>query len=129
MSRKGINSPELPAPGGLIEAPFSHLVQTGTCMYLSGQVAQDPATGRVIEGDVAAQTERILANLQAVLKTVDRELRHVVKTTVFLTDMDDYSAMNAVYARIFDPPYPARSTIAVQALPLGARVEIECVAE
>jgi 2-iminobutanoate/2-iminopropanoate deaminase len=70
-----------------------------------------------------------LANIQAVLKSVDRDLRHVVKTTVFLTDMANYSEMNAVYARVFDPPYPARSAIAVKALPLGARVEIECVVQ
>lgn len=129
MPRNGINSPELPATDGPFGLPFSHLVKTGTCLYLSGQVAQDPATGRVVAGDVAAQTERILANLQAVLRTVNRDLGHVVKTTVFLTDMADYDAMNAVYARVFDPPYPARSTIAVKALPLGARIEIECVAE
>jgi 2-iminobutanoate/2-iminopropanoate deaminase len=125
MQRQGINSPEL-AP---LVAPFSHLVKTGSILYLSGQVALDPTTGQLIEGDAAAQTARILANLQVVRKSVDRDLRHVVKTTVFLTDMADYSEMNDVYAREFDPPYPARSTIAVQALPLGARVEIECVAQ
>jgi 2-iminobutanoate/2-iminopropanoate deaminase len=125
MPREGINSPEFAPP----VAPFSHLVKSGGFFYLSGQVAQDPATGQLIEGDVAAQMARILANIQAVLKTVDRDLSHVVKTTVFLTDMADYAEMNAVYARMFDPPYPARSAIAVKALPLGARVEIECVAE
>jgi 2-iminobutanoate/2-iminopropanoate deaminase len=125
MPREGINSPEFAPP----TAPFSHLVKSGGFFYLSGQVAQDPATGQLIEGDAAAQTTRILANIQAVLKSVDRDLSHVVKTTVFLTDMADYAAMNAVYARGFDPPYPARSAIAVKALPLGARVEIECVAE
>jgi 2-iminobutanoate/2-iminopropanoate deaminase len=86
-------------------------------------VAQEPATGKLIEGDVGAQTTRILANLQAVLKTVGRDLSHVVKVTVYLTDMADFAAMNAVYARHFDPPYPARSTVAVKALPLDARVE------
>jgi 2-iminobutanoate/2-iminopropanoate deaminase len=101
----------------------------GADFYLSGMVAQDPSTGELIEGDAGAQTKRILANIQAVLKAVDRDLGHVVKTTVSLTDMADYDAMNAVYDRRFDPPYPARSTIAVKALPLGARVEIECVAQ
>jgi 2-iminobutanoate/2-iminopropanoate deaminase len=125
MQRQGINCPELMPPG----APFSHLVKTGSILYVSGQIAQDPTTGKLIDGDAATQTARILANIQAVLKSVDRDLRHVVKTTVFLTDMADYSEMNDIYAREFDPPYPARSTIAVKALPLGARVEIECVAQ
>lgn len=125
MQREGINCPDFAPPA----APFSHLVKSGGFFYLSGQVAQDAATGQFIEGDVAAQTARILANIQAVLKSIDRDLGYVVKTTVFLTDMADYAEMNSVYARVFDPPYPARSAIAVKALPLGARVEIECVAE
>jgi 2-iminobutanoate/2-iminopropanoate deaminase len=125
MQRQGINSPEFATPA----APFSHLVKSGGFFYLSGQVAQDPATGKLIEGDATTQTARILTNIQAVLKTVDRDLGDVVKTTVFLTDMADYADMNAVYASVFDPPYPARSAIAVKALPLGARVEIECVAQ
>ncbi len=125
MQRQGVNCPELPPPVG----PFSHLVNAGAALYLSGQVAQDPDTGKLIEGDVAAQTTRIFANLQAVLKTVDRDLRHIVKVTMFLTDMADFAEMNAVYARHFDLPYPARSTVAVKALPLGARVELECVAQ
>ncbi|MGO8948690.1 MAG: RidA family protein [Ktedonobacterales bacterium] len=87
MQREGINCPELAPPG----APFSHMVEMGAFFYLSGQVAQDPATGSFTEGDVATQTARILANLQAVLKSVDWDLRHVVKTMVFLTDMADYS--------------------------------------
>lgn len=124
MPRHGLNSPDLPLPVG----PFSHVVEAGAFFHVSGQVAQDPKSGKLIEGDVAAQTTRILENLQLVLKTVDRDLRHIVKTTVFLTDMADYAAMNAVYASQFEAPYPARSTIAVRALPLGARVEIECVA-
>jgi 2-iminobutanoate/2-iminopropanoate deaminase len=125
MQRQGVNCPELPPPVG----PFSHLVNAGAALYLSGQVAQDPDTGKLIEGDVAAQTTRIFANLQAVLKTVDRDLGQIVKVTVFLTDMADFAEMNAVYTRHFDLPYPARSTVAVKALPLGARVEIECVAQ
>lgn len=125
MRRQGINSPDLAQPVG----PFSHLVDAGASLFLSGQVAQDPETGKLIEGDVAAQTERIIENLQAVLKTVGRDLGHVAKVTVFLTDMADFAEMNAVYARHFDSPYPARTTIAVKALPLGARVEMECVAQ
>jgi 2-iminobutanoate/2-iminopropanoate deaminase len=125
MQRQGINCPELAPPVG----PFTHLVNAGAALYLSGQVAQDPATGQLIEGDVAAQTTRIFANLQAVLKTVGRDLGHIVKVTVFLTDMADFAEMNAVYASHFDRPYPARTTVAVQALPLGARVELECIAQ
>ena len=125
MQRQGINCPELAPPVG----PFSHLVNAGAALYLSRQVAQDPATGKLIEGDVAAQTERVFTNLQAVLKTVGRDLGHIVKVMVFLTDMADFAEMNAVYARHFDRPYPARTTVAVQALPLGARVELECVAQ
>jgi enamine deaminase RidA (YjgF/YER057c/UK114 family) len=87
MQREGINCPELAPP----VAPFSHLVKTEGFLYLSRQVSQDPATGSFTEGDIATQTARIMANIQAVLKSVDRDLRHVVKTTVFLTDMADYS--------------------------------------
>jgi 2-iminobutanoate/2-iminopropanoate deaminase len=108
--------------------PFSPFVESGDFIFVSGQVALDPATGKIIEGDVTAQAERAFDNLQAVLRSAGKELRAVVKVTVFLTDMDDYAAMNAVYARRFTAPYPARSAIAVKALPLGARIEIECVA-
>lgn len=125
MHREGINSPELAQPIG----PFSHLVDAGASLFLSGQVAQEPATGKLIEGDVAAQTARILENIQAVLRTVGRDLGHVVKVNVFLTDMADFADMNTVYARYFKPPYPARTAIAVKALPLGASVELECVAQ
>ena len=125
MPRQGVNCPELPAPVG----PFAHLVNAGAFVYLSGQVAQDPATGKLIKGNVAAQTTQIFENLQAVLKTGGRDLQYIVKVTVFLTDMHDFAEMNAVYARYFEAPYPARSTVAVKALPLGARVEIECIAQ
>ena len=124
MQRQAVNCPELSPPVG----PFSHLVHAGAALYLSGQVAQDPTTGKLIEGDVTSQTTRIFANIEAVLKTVDRDLSHVVQVRVFLTDMADFAEMNAVYARQFEAPYPARTTVAVKALPLGARVELECVA-
>lgn len=125
MPRQGFNAPELPPPVG----PFSHLVDAGTYLFLSGQVPQDPATGKLIEGDIAAQTTRILENIQAVLRTVGRDLSHVVKVNVFLADMADFAAMNAIFATYFEAPYPARTTIGVAALPLGARVEMECVAQ
>jgi 2-iminobutanoate/2-iminopropanoate deaminase len=124
MPRQGVNSPEFRSS----DLPFSHFVVTGGATYVSGQVALDPATGTLIEGDVTAQTEQIFVNLHSVLKAAGKDLGDIVKTTVFLTDMRDYAAMNAVYARQFTPPYPARSAIAVAALPLGARVEIECIA-
>jgi 2-iminobutanoate/2-iminopropanoate deaminase len=91
-------------------------------------VAIDPAAGKLIEGDVAAQTRQVLTNLSAVLKTADSSLDRVVKTTVFLKDMDQFKVMNAVYAEFFPSDPPARSTIEVAALPLGALVEIEAIA-
>jgi len=100
-------------------------------VYASGQIALDPATGVLVGDDVAAQTHRVLQNLQAVLEGAGTSLANVVKTTVFLTDMGDFQAMNAVYASYFGQegrPAPARSTVAVAELPRKARVEIECVA-
>jgi 2-iminobutanoate/2-iminopropanoate deaminase len=91
-------------------------------------VALDPATGELVAGDARRQTERVLENLRAVLREAGLEPRHVVKTTVFLTDLADFAAMNEVYGRFFEEPYPARSTVQVAALPRGARVEIELVA-
>ena len=108
--------------------PFSPAVRAGEWVYLSGQVAQDPATGRLVEGDVARQTEQILVNIAAVLRAAGKTLADVVKVGVFLTDMRDFQAMNAVYGRCFAAPYPARTTVAVAALPLGARVEMDVVA-
>ena len=91
-------------------------------------MALDPATGELVAGDARAQTERVFENLRAVLREAGLEPRHVVKTTVFLTDLADFAAMNEVYGRFFEEPYPARSTVQVAALPRGARVEIELVA-
>lgn len=122
--REGINSPQLPAPVG----PFSHAVRDGDRVYLSGQVGQDPATGKLVVGDVAAQAEQAFKNLAAVLAHVGSSLDDVLKVNVYLVDMADFAAMNGVYARQFAQPYPARTTVAVAALPLGARVELEVVA-
>lgn len=123
MIREGVNSPALTAPIG----PFSHMVKTGDLVFVSGQVAQDPRTGTLVVGDVTAQTTQIFANLAATLPTVGASLEHVVKVTVYLTDMQDFAALNAVYAQHFTAPYPARTTIAVAALPLGARVELDVI--
>jgi 2-iminobutanoate/2-iminopropanoate deaminase len=108
--------------------PFSPAVRAGDRVYTSGQIAQDPATGKLIEGDVAAQTAQVLQNLEAVLNAADKSLADVVKVNVYLTDMRNFAEMNEVYARHFAAPYPARTTIAVAALPLGAIVEMEMVA-
>jgi 2-iminobutanoate/2-iminopropanoate deaminase len=108
------------------------MVRAGEMIYLSGPVVQDPATGKLIGGDVAEQAEQVLENLRAVLRAVlrvtGRDLSHVVKITVYLADMSDFAAMNAAYQRHFEAPYPARTAIEVKALPLGARIEIDCIA-
>jgi 2-iminobutanoate/2-iminopropanoate deaminase len=108
--------------------PFSQAVRGGDAIYLSGQVGADPATGRLVEGGVAAQAEQALRNLAAVLGAAGRTLDDVVRVGVYVADMGDFAAMNEVYARHFEAPYPARTTIGVAALPLGAAVEIDLIA-
>ena len=109
--------------------PYSQAIAVGELVFCAGQGALDPATGTAVGGgDVRAETERTLANLAAVLEAAGSDLAHVVKTTVFLIDMGDFTAMNEVYAKHFGAHRPARSTVAVAALPRGFRVEIECVA-
>jgi 2-iminobutanoate/2-iminopropanoate deaminase len=122
--REGINSSRLPAH----TLPLSHAVRDGDRVYLSGQVGQDPGTGKLVAGDVTAQTEQVFKNIATVLADVGSSLDEVVKVNVYLVDMADFAAMNAVYARQFSPPYPARTTVGVAALPLGARIEVEVVA-
>ena len=97
-------------------------------LYVSGQTPIDPATGALIDGGIDAQTERVFANLASVLAAAKRGFAEVVKVNVYLIDMADFAAMNGVYAKVFSEPYPARTTVAVAGLPLGARVEIEVVA-
>ena len=108
--------------------PFSAAVRAGDLLFLSGQVALDPATGKLVSGDIGAQTEQIFANISAVLEAAGKSFDDVMKTTVYLADMKDFGAMNTVYARYFQTPYPARTTIQAAALPLGAAVEIEVMA-
>jgi 2-iminobutanoate/2-iminopropanoate deaminase len=108
--------------------PYSQAVAAGELIFCAGQVALDPATGDSVTGDVRAQTERVLDNLKAVLAAAGSDLRHVVKTTVYLVDFNDFAAMNEVYAKRFGDHRPARATVGVSALPKGLRVEIECVA-
>jgi 2-iminobutanoate/2-iminopropanoate deaminase len=124
MPREVITSDALPSAG-----PFSHAVRgPADALYLSGQVGTD-ASGRLVEGGVQAQAEQALRNLQAVLEAVGRTLDDVVRVGVYLTDMGSFAAMNEVYARFFAQPYPARTTIGVAALPLGAAVEMDLVAK
>ena len=108
---------------------YSQAVHGNGLLFTAGQVGFDPATGELVDGGITEQTERVLANIRAILDAERLELASVVKTTVFLVDMADFAAMNTVYARAFGDHRPARSTVAVAALPRGARVEIEAVAE
>ncbi|WP_419166403.1 RidA family protein [Candidatus Palauibacter sp.] len=108
--------------------PYSQGYWAGEVFYSAGQVGLDPATGSMAGGDITSQAERVMANLREVLDEAGLTFADVVKTTIFLSDMGDFGAVNEIYAKCFDPPYPARSTVAVGALPLGARVEIEVIA-
>jgi len=108
--------------------PYSQAIRTEELVFTAGQVGFDPATMNIVEGGIEAQTHQVLTNLKHVLEAADSGLKFVVKTTVFLQDMNDFAAMNAVYAEFFPENPPARSTVAVAALPKGALVEIECVA-
>lgn len=108
--------------------PYSQAVRSGNFLFTAGQVAIDPATSQFIGGSIEAQTRQVVSNLRAVLEAGGSSLAGVIKTTVFLTTMDHFAAMNGVYAEFFGETLPARSTVAVSQLPLGALVEIECVA-
>ena len=123
MSKTAITSPELTPPVG----PFSQAIKVSGFIYFSGQVGQDPTTGKLVAGGIAAETERVFRNLAAVLKAAGRSFDHVARAGVYLTNMSDFGAMNGVYAKHFTQPFPARTTIAVAALPLGACVEIDLV--
>jgi len=108
--------------------PYSQAIRTEDLVFTAGQVGFDPATMNIVDGGIEAQTRQVLTNLKYVLEAADSGLNFVVKTTVFLQDMNDFAAMNAVYAEFFPENPPARSTVAVAALPKGALVEIECTA-
>ena len=124
MQRERVSTNGAPAAIG----PYSQAIASGQLVFASGQVAMEPASGQLVEGDVQVQTKRVLENLSAVLLAAGSSLGQVVKTTVFLTTMDDFASMNEVYAGFFPSDPPARSTIAVAALPKGALVEIEAIA-
>src|SRR6202167_1695700 len=122
--KKIISTVNAPAAIG----PYSQAVVSNGFAFLSGQIPLDPVTGKLIEGDIAAQTERVLENLKAVLEACGSSLGQVVKTTVFMKDMGEFAKMNEVYARYFTENAPARATVEAARLPRDVRVEIECVA-
>jgi len=124
MKRTILSTDRAPAAVG----PYSQAVRCRDLVYTAGQLGMDPQTGRLVEGGVQAQTRQALTNLQAILESAGTSLENAVKTTVFLQDMGDFKAMNAVYAEFFAADPPARSTVQVAALPLGGLVEIEVVA-
>jgi 2-iminobutanoate/2-iminopropanoate deaminase len=124
MTRQAISTTNAPAAVG----PYSQAIVAGDLIFCAGQGAIDPATQEVRQGTIEEETERTLRNLEAVLDAAGATFADVVKTTVFLADIDDFAAMNAVYARFFPDPPPARTTVEVAALPKGFKVEIEAVA-
>jgi 2-iminobutanoate/2-iminopropanoate deaminase len=108
--------------------PYSQATRAGGLLFTAGQVGFDPSTGELVDGGIAEQTEQVLLNIRAILQAGGLDMANVIKTTVFLVDMAEFAAMNTVYARAFGDHRPARSTVAVAALPRGARVEIEAIA-
>jgi 2-iminobutanoate/2-iminopropanoate deaminase len=125
MSIQTIRSNALSPPVG----PFSPAVRSGGFLFFSGQVGQDPATGRLVEGGVEAEARQLFRNLSALLEAAGKSFGDVVRAGVFLTDIGDFAAVNRTYAEQFKAPFPARTTVAVAALPLGAAIEIELVVE
>ena len=124
MSKKAINTEKAPKAIG----PYSQAIQVGNLIYTSGQLPINPTTGAFPEGGIKEQTRQSLSNIQAILEEAGLTMSNVVKTTVFLADMNDFADMNAIYAEFFTQPYPARSAVAVKTLPKNALVEIEGVA-
>ena len=123
MSRQSIHTDAAPAAIG----PYSQAVRSGQTVYLSGQIPLDPATGALVEGDIAAQAQRAFDNLKAVCEAAGGSLDGVVRLGLYVTDLGDFATVNAVMADYFSAPYPARSTIQVSALPKGAAVEVDAV--
>ena len=122
--KKVIKTTKAPAAIG----PYNQAIQVGNLVYTSGQIPIDPATGNFVEGGIKEQTRQSLLNVKAILEEAGLTMNDVIKTTVFMADMNDFSDMNAVYSEFFPEPYPARSAVAVKTLPKGALVEIEVVA-
>ena len=124
MTREAISSADAPKAIG----PYSQAIRAGNLLFLSGQIPLDPATATVVDGDITVQTRRVLQNIAAVLKAAGASFADVVRTTVFLVDMNEFAAMNAVYATFVVDPPPARSTVQVSRLPKDVRVEIDVIA-
>jgi 2-iminobutanoate/2-iminopropanoate deaminase len=122
--KQAIASPRVPKPVG----PYSAALRSGQLLFISGQVPIDPVTSRMVDGDIAAQARRVLENVGALLEAAGLSFANVVRTTVFLADMNDFQAMNEVYATFFQEPYPARSTVQAARLPRDARIEIDAIA-
>lgn len=123
MSRHPIVTDRAPAAIG----PYSQAVRSGETVFLSGQIPLDPITGALVEGDISLQVRRVFDNLQAICEAAGGDLDRVVRVGIYLTDLGDFAAVNAVMAEYFNAPYPARSTVQVAALPRGARVEVDAV--
>jgi len=122
--RQAVSTPSAPKAIG----PYSQAIRAGSLLFVSGQVPIDPATGQIVNGDIAAQTHRVFQNIGEILKAGGASFDHVVRTTVFLEDMNDFAAMNEAYATYFTAPAPARATVQVSRLPKDARVEIDVIA-
>lgn len=122
--KKIVSTSDAPAAVG----PYSQAIRSGNLLFCAGQIPLDPKTGQLVTGDIAIQTRRVLDNISALLKAAHLTFGHVVKTTIFLTDMNDFQTVNEIYATYFREQPPARSTVAVAALPKGAKVEIEVIA-
>jgi 2-iminobutanoate/2-iminopropanoate deaminase len=122
--RKAVSAPNAAKPIG----PYSPAIRAGNLLFISGQVAFDPATGALVDGDISAQTDQVMRNIGALLQAGGTDFAHVVRTTVYLADMGEFTKMNEVYARYMVDPPPARSTVQVARLPRDARVEIDVIA-
>ena len=125
MEKKEIRTDRAPSPVG----PYSQAVQSGGFIFCSGQIALEPDTGKLMDADIESETKRAMENLKAVLEAAGSSLDHVVKTSIFLRDINDFGRVNSVYASYFKDIPPARSTVQAAALPKGAGVEIECIAQ
>ena len=122
--KKIVSTSDAPAAIG----PYSQAIRSGSMLFCAGQIPLDPKTGQIVSDDISAQTKRVLENISAILKAEHLNFGHVVKTTIFLISMDDFQTVNEIYATYFRDNPPARSTVAVSALPKGARIEIEVIA-
>jgi 2-iminobutanoate/2-iminopropanoate deaminase len=122
--RQAVSSEAAPRAIG----PYSQAIRAGSLIFVSGQIPLDPATGAMVEGDIGAQTHRVFANLRAILEAAGASFDHVVRTTIYLADMNDFAAVNEIYGAYFSSPFPARATVQAARLPRDARVEIDLIA-